>query len=178
MSFDVFLIASSTSPDGAQARVATDRALAACGARRGRHGEFDFMLANGGGQEFYGEDDDTAGGMFALRGISPEVVQLIFAIADATRCFIIFPGEEPVALRTPSNDGELVGAEDLPIERIADAQALAKRLGDPFGDWADYAGSITSGAAVPDSDEHEADDVEIEIDPTLLDRFFKRPNKD
>ena len=174
MSFDVFLIASSASPDGAQARVATDRALAACGARRGRHGEFDFMLANGGGQEFYGEDDDTAGGMFALRGISPEVVHLIFAIADATRCFIIFPGEEPVALRTPSNDGELVGAEDLPIERITSPRALADRLGEPFGDWAAYAQSIGSGAA-PDSDEDDDDDLEIEIDPTLLDRFFKRP---
>jgi hypothetical protein len=172
MSFDVFLIASSASPAGHDLRVATDRALASCGARRGRRGESDIVLASGGDQEFFDADDGEAGGMFALRGLHGEISEMIFAVADATRCFIIFPSnEEPVALRTPSNTGILVGGEDMPVERVVSPRDLGARLAKPFGGWADYADSL-------DADQDDDEDEDLEIDPSLLDRFFKPSKKD
>ena len=51
------------------------------------------------------------------------------------------------------------GDEDAPIARVADARDLSARLG---GDFTDALAAI-------------ADEDLPEIDPTLLDRFFKRP---
>lgn len=179
MSFDVFLIETTASPKGSDLVRATDEALRVCGARRGRSGEMPLVLASGGEVEFYSSDDETAGGMFALRGESPEVIELVFRLADATRCFIIFPSDEPALLRTPGNSGDLLAdsdapprdAADAPIVPITDARQLAELIQGGFTDWADYAAQVAG--STPDDDE---DDEDIDVDPTLLDRFFK-PSK-
>jgi hypothetical protein len=166
MSFDVFLIPSSASPTGPAARAAVGRALAVCGARWGKDGEFDMVLASGAGLEFYEPDDDDAGGMFTLHGLDPEAMEVIFQVAEATCCFIIAPGEAPALLRTPGNAGDPPsGDEDAPIVRVADAEDLAARLS---GDLSVALSDLLD----------EADEELPEIDPTLLDRFFKRPKKD
>jgi hypothetical protein len=160
MSFDVFLIPSSISPMGAAAQAALGDALTRCGARWGKDGEYDIVLASGAGCEFYEPEDDNAGGMFTLHTLDPEVAQLVFQVAETTACFIIAPGEAPALLRTPGNTGDPPpGDEDAPIARVADARDLRARLGGDFTD---------ALAAVADEDLPE-------IDPTLLDRFFKRP---
>jgi hypothetical protein len=160
MSFDVFLIPSSVSPMGPAAQAALGDALAKCGARWGKEGEDDIVLASGAGCEFYEPEDDNAGGMFTLRGLDAEVVQLIFQVAETTACFIIAPGEAPALLRTPGNTGEPPpGDADAPIASVTDARDLSARLG---GDFTDALAAV-------------ADDDLPEIDPTLLDRFFKRP---
>lgn len=169
MSFDVFLIASSASPQGAELRAATGSALALCGARRGAKGDADFVLASGQNEEFFTSDDGEAGGMFATRGLSPELVNLMFELADATQCFITFPSEEPAVLRTPGNTGEIPD-EGMEVIPIADASDLRGRLegglGGPVDDLTEITGSSRPTESGPPADS------------SLLDRFFKRSAKD
>lgn len=173
MSFDVYLIPSAASPEGEAAQTAFDRALAICGARRGGPGEADVVLASGAELEFFhGDDDEDAGGMFALRSIAVEAVNLIFELADATGCFIIFPSDRPRLLRTPSNDAELPEGGPDDLADIADAGELERLLLTPFDDHADYVSQVTGAPPEPASEPPPA------TDPSLLDRFFKRPNKD
>ena len=181
MSFDIYLVPSSATPDGRGAHAATGRALAACGARWGGSGEADVVLSTGEEVEFYGPDDANPGAMFALRGgLTPELARVIFEVADATSCFVTAPLEQPRVLRTPGNAGTLdpddaedVGA-DLIVD-VADVRALVAQLSAGVGIWTDYAASVRTGPAVAAADDDEAEDLP-EPDPTLLDRFFKRPN--
>lgn len=179
MSFDVFLVPSSATPDGGgEARAATERALTACGAHWGGSDDADIVLTTGEEIEFYGANDQNPGAMFALRGaLSSQLAQVIFAVADATRCFITAPLEQPRLLRTPGNKGQL-SAEDAEevgtelIVEIADAAGLVAELSGGLGAWVDYAAAVTGGVVDESDDEDDDDPV---IDPTLLDRFFKRP---
>ncbi|MBW8814917.1 MAG: hypothetical protein JF588_15970 [Caulobacterales bacterium] len=170
MSFDVFLISSSASPSGAEADMALDRALALCGARRGATADADIVLPSGDDVEFFGAGPGEVGGMFALRSLDQELANLIFEVADATRCLVIFPGDEPAFLRTPGHEGVALDPDAPEIVEVEDAAALFRRLHGPAESWADYAGSVT-GAPPPDAPEA------TNSDPTLLDRFFKRSNK-
>jgi len=149
VSFDVFLCASSTSPAGAAAKAATDAALARCGARRGGEGEFELVLADGSGQEYF-EDGDTAGGMFALRGLDAERAQVIFQIAEATQCFIVAAQDPPTSFRTPANSGEPPeGAEGMEVVTIARAEELLARLSGGVERWSDYRDQVVESYAPP-----------------------------
>ena len=179
MSFDIYLVPSSATPSGREAHAATGRALTACGARWGGRGEADVLLSTNEEVEFYGADDDNPGAMFSLRGgLTPALARVIFEVADATRCFVTAPLDEPRLLRTPGNAGTL-GAEDAEdvgtaiIIDIADVAALVAQLNLGVETWADYAATVIAGPAAAASDgEPEA---LPDIDPSLLDRFFKRP---
>lgn len=144
MSFDVFLISSSQSPTGDEARAAVDRALAHCGARRGGPGECDIVDANGGEHEFMEGDDGMAGGLFPLRGLSPTIAALIFEVADATRCLIVPVQEDGGLLRTPSYVGAPPEDVDMPLVDIPDPAALLAFLEGGLEAWADYRNDITS----------------------------------
>lgn len=178
MSFDVYLIPSSATPSGREARAATGRALTICRARWGGRGEADIILSTNEEVEFYGADDENPGAMFALRGgLTPELAQAIFEVADATHCFVTAPLEQPRLLRTPANTGTLSAedAEEVGTARIvdvADADELAVQLRADLGDAAAYPPIVIAGAGGETSDDDDDDPV---IDPTLLDRFFKRP---
>ena len=183
MSFDIYLVPSSATPSGREAHAATGRALAACGARWGGSGEADVVLSTGEEVEFYGADDENPGAMFALRGgLTPALARLIFEVADATRCFVTAPLEQPRVLRTPGNTGTLGpdDADDVGTEvivDIADVRELIAQLSGGLGIWTDYAATVTAGPAIAASDDDDDDEPEDlpEPDPTLLDRFFKRP---
>ncbi|WP_293682777.1 hypothetical protein [uncultured Phenylobacterium sp.] len=181
MSFDIYLVPSSATPDGRAAHAATGRALAACDARWGRSGEADVILSTGEEVEFYGADEGNPGAMFALRGgLTPELARVIFEVADATRCFVTAPLEPPRVLRTPGNAGTLSpdDAEDVGadvIVDVADVRALVAQLSGGLGIWSDYAATVRSGPAAAAGDDDELEDLP-EPDPSLLDRFFKRPN--
>jgi hypothetical protein len=146
VSFDVHLIPSSATPDGPGARRAADAALALCGARRA-HPDQDLVLCSGEEVEFYAAEDEP-GGMFALRsGVSPELAQVIFEIADATACFVVAVDEGRALLRTPSNtgapllddEGAAPGEEEAwAIVPVADATELAERLMGGLMTWFDY----------------------------------------
>lgn len=139
MSFDVYLIPTTASPEGDEVRAATDRALALCGARRGGPEECDYVLASGYGQEFFGGDDGSAGGVFALRGLDAERAHVIFEIADATQCFIIAAQEDCAPMRTPGNFGAAPGGDETPqIIDIADPAELVAYLEGGLDAWSDY----------------------------------------
>ncbi|HEY0648592.1 hypothetical protein [Phenylobacterium sp.] len=173
MSFDVFLVPSSATPGGPEARAATDGALLLCGARRA-HPDQDLVLCTGEEVEFYGADDDP-GGMFALRGgLSPELAQVIFEIADATACYIMAADESGAVLRTPGNSGaplladEDAGDEDevaREVIPVADPAELAQRLMGGFEAWSGYRDGI--GTQAPPADEPNS----------LLGRFWSRLTK-
>ena len=172
MSFDVFLITSSASPEGEAARTATDRALALCGARRA-HPDQDLILSTGEDVEFYGANDEDAGGMFALRGeLSPELALVMFEIADATHCFIVSTDGARTFLRTPSNTAEPPegsdaddGDEPWTVEPVADSTELAQRLVGGVATWSDYRDHLFE----PPSPTDEPD--------SLLGRFWNRLTK-
>jgi hypothetical protein len=180
MSFDIYLVPSSATPQGREAQAATGRALAACGARWGGSGEADVLLSSGEEVEFYGPDERNPGAMFALRGgLSPELARVIFEVADATRCFVTALLEPPRVLRTPGNAGTLSpdDAEDVGadvIVDVADVRALVAQLSEGTGVWTDYAATVRAGPAAAGADDDEPEEL-AELDPTLLDRFFKRP---
>ena len=85
--------------------------------------------------------------MFALRGFSPSIAEAIFAVADATSCFILSAAEVATPLRTPANAGDLVmdpdeAAEFPPPLPIADAAALMTIMGVDFDGWSHYRDQI------------------------------------
>ena len=87
--------------------------------------------------------------MISMRGFSPSVAEVIFAIADATACFIIVADETPQAFRTPHNTGEPPHTESdgFPeIRPVDDGLTLAKLMSDDFWDWSDWRDQLTTVA--------------------------------
>jgi len=131
MSFDVFLIPSSETPDEP---VFQSRASAACEGIGATWLDDGVRFANGGSVEVYGGDE--GGVMFALRAFAPAIVELIYAVADATSCFIMWEGDMH---RTPGNEGALPGGNDVPFELVSSWQELGERIAPDFGDWSSFA---------------------------------------
>jgi hypothetical protein len=137
MSFDVHLVASTSSPPPGVFEAKVDAALQALGAQGGVANET-FRTHDGLETELYA----TGGGgaMFALRGLSLSMADAIFAVAEATACFILPPAEVLTPLRTPSNIGSpSVRDEEFPPPiPIADSAALMAVLNDGFDGWSRF----------------------------------------
>jgi hypothetical protein len=143
VSFDIHLISTGQSPMSDEARVAVDRALALCGARRGGPEESDIVGASGQNHEFFEGDKDDAGSMFPLRGLDAEICHLISEVAEATRCFVLPVQAETAFLRTPGNPGA-PPAGDMAVIDIPDPEALLAYLSGGADTWRAYRDDITS----------------------------------
>lgn len=156
-----------------------DAALAKLGAA-GSVASEEILTHDGMVAELYASGGD--GAMFALRGFSQSLADVIFAVADATACFIVAADEDPKAFRTPSNDGEAPTTEEdgfPPIIAIASAKALAEALSDDFESWSDYRDQvapmgihITPGEPTQPSDHGSAEVVSPQ--PSKPSSFFAR----
>jgi hypothetical protein len=178
MSFDVHLIASSTSPAPAAFEALVDAALAHVGAT-GSVASEEILTHDGMVAELYASGGD--GAMFALRGFSQSLADVIFAVAEATACFIVAADENPKAFRTPSNGGEAPTTEEdgfPPIVAIASATALAEALGNDFGSWSDYRDQIAPmGIHIAPGEPTQSSDQTAEAvspQPTKPSSFFAR----
>lgn len=145
MSFDVHLFASSKTPEPEAFKPLTSRVLQALGATGGLE---DGNITLSDGAEFELFAGGGGGAMFALRGLTPSIAEAIFAVAEATGCFIF--ADSDGFLRTPTNDGDLPdGAEDMAVETVETAGALFQSLSGGFSVWADYRDRIVSSEPQP-----------------------------
>jgi hypothetical protein len=144
MSFDVHLLASTSSPPPGAFEAKVDAVLRALGAEGGV-AEEGLRTHDGLEAELYAAGG--GGAMFALRGFSPSMAEAIFAVADATSCFILSAAEVATPLRTPANAGDLAmnpeeAAEFPPPLPIADAAALMAIMAGDFDGWSRYRDQI------------------------------------
>jgi len=138
VSFDVHLIGSSTSPPAGEFEARVDAALQALDAVGSVESE-DICTHDGWGFELYAAGG--GGAMFSLRGFSPSIAQIVFAIAEATSCFVLSPDGELKAFRTPSNLGDPPAMEDEGspvILPVSSDEELARFLAFGFDSWADF----------------------------------------
>jgi hypothetical protein len=134
MSFDVFLIPSSASPPDAQFGRAVQAVVIASGGRA--PSEDSVMMASDGGEfELFG------GSMFALRGLSPGICEVIFRSAARTNSYIVPTSDEAVVLKVKGTVGR--GPKDLgPIKLIANSQGLCGVLEHGYRGWRAYADHV------------------------------------
>ncbi|MDO9335782.1 MAG: hypothetical protein Q7T61_05230 [Caulobacter sp.] len=147
MSFDIFLIASSASPMPTQASEAVRRALASVGGRETEPPGV-FVARDGADVEFYCGDGGP-GGMFATHGLPLSIVELIVAVAEAQKCFILPVAEGMQAYRTPGNDGDPPSTQAdgfPPIVAIATPRALLDEINAGFEAWSDYRDQVVNPA--------------------------------
>ncbi|MBI5939461.1 MAG: hypothetical protein HY859_03450 [Caulobacterales bacterium] len=133
MSFDVFLVAPEEEMPAEEAARALALALHAIGAAL--HGD-ELHLHDGRWIEFYGSGPGS-GGMFALRGLDRSVAEAIYAVAEATSCFIVAAGGSKVAFRTPGNT-KSPPEELFPQEVVEGPDELLAGLSDGHADWTAY----------------------------------------
>ena len=128
MSFDVFVIESSDSPDELDAAIEAAMTTGGAVTRDGW-----ITTADGFGFEHYGS-------MFALRGWADSMGELLFVIAERTHSFILPVGEDSVAFRTPGNKGAPPdGLEDtVDIVDVKDAADLSRGISPAFYGWASF----------------------------------------
>ena len=128
MSFDVFIIESSASPPKEQFKEAVRKAVIAGGGVEDAQGN----LATSDGFAF-----ELFGSMFALRGWSDSMGELLFAVAELTSSYIYPVGEDSTALRTPNNKG--APPDGLgEISDVADAAEMCRGVAPDFYGWASY----------------------------------------
>ncbi len=144
MSFDVFLIPSGETPSGAAFQ---SRASAACESVGATWIDGGVSFENGGFVEVFGGDE--GGGMFALRGFAPAIVEVIYAVADATSCFITWQGD---LHRTPGNGGVLPGDSDVTYEPVSSWQELGEKIAPEFGNWRSFASGVRAMINPPESE--------------------------
>jgi hypothetical protein len=143
MSFSVFLIESSASPPtevfAAHADAALTKIRATGSVTRG-----DVVTNDGWSVGVY--CDRGQGGMVKLQSLTLSIAELIFAVADATCCYIVSEDNGTVALRTHGNVGTLAMSADdedkLKIVDIENPTALEAKLSEPFGAWSGYRDQI------------------------------------
>lgn len=144
MSFDLILVGTDAAGDDRQATALIERTLLALGAR-GKSAEGLFVLADGALLEMSIEETSVH---LSIRDDTQVVMAAIFALAEATHAFIV-PVENPLAIRTPSNQREAADADvdGLEVVEAADVAALAEHLSGGYGDWSDYRDQIVLEAA-------------------------------
>jgi len=140
MSFDVFLVPSSTTPAADLYGATALEALRAAEIQPGRYtGEW--RTVDGA---FF--DLDVEGGndaMFELRTFTPSIAAAIFALADQTASFVVPASEVSCALRTPANRG--APPDDFPsITDVADVQALVQALEAGFAGWSEFRDKVVA----------------------------------
>lgn len=144
MSFDVFLIPSSATPNATSWAKCVSQVLADAGAKTSGDG-VDVTLPDGASFELHASG--SPGAMFALRGFAPSICEAVYRLADATSCFIVPSGGTDAALRTPGNSGEPPPGEGFPpIERVDSAAQLTTRLAPDFGNWSDFRDQVVSSS--------------------------------
>ncbi|HUO12391.1 MAG TPA: hypothetical protein VMU37_06505 [Caulobacteraceae bacterium] len=81
--------------------------------------------------------------MFALRGLSPGICQVIFHAAERTNAYIVPAGDAGGAAKVKGTTGDPPKGLE-PIQLVADPKALCARLGLGFQAWNDYAAHVRS----------------------------------
>lgn len=144
MSFDVWLVPPDEAMSEEGARTAIDRALAEFGADLV---DDEIAFRDGSYLTFYGEP--FPGGYFSFRHLDARISAVIFAVADATGCFIVL--SEPPFLRTPSNRSPMPAGFDETFEPVdvPDADDLLRRMEVRFLEWSDYRNQIVGKQAKP-----------------------------
>ena len=142
MSFDVHLIQSSDTPDGAEFSRRFDAVLDEMGGKL--FGAGMAAMADGSTVEVFGaEPDEEAGSaMFAIRDFTPAIFGMIYRTADANSSFI-YAGQ--ACFRTPSNQGGFSeGEEEFEVTDVASEQAFLDGIGGEFSQWSDNRDKVAS----------------------------------
>ena len=142
MSFDVHLIPSSDTPDGAELSRRFDAVMEEMGGKLLGVGMAE--MADGSTVEIFGaEPDEEAGSaMFAVRDFTPAIFGMIYRTADANSSFI-YAGK--ACFRTPSNRGNFSeGEEEFETTDVASEQAFLNAIAGEFRQWSDYRDKVVS----------------------------------
>lgn len=142
MSFDVHLIPSSDTPDGAEFSRRFDAVMEEMGGAL-IGGEIAEM-AEGSTVRVYGADPDEEAGsaMFAVHDFTPAIFGLIYRTADANSSFI-YAGK--ACFRTFSNRGDFPeGEEEFETTDVAGEQAFLDGIAGEFRQWSDYRAQVVS----------------------------------
>ena len=142
MSFNVHLIPSSDTPDGAEFSRRFDSVVEEMGGKL--IGAEIAELADGSTVRVFGaEPDEEAGSaMFAVRDFTPAIFGMIYRTADANSSFI-YAGKE--CFRTLSNRAEFSeGEEEFETTDVASEQAFLDALAGEFRQWSDDRDKVVS----------------------------------
>jgi hypothetical protein len=127
MSFDVFLVASSATPNAAQFEKDVRETVASTGGRIEADG---VTVRTASGETFELQN----GGMFALRDLQPTTCAVIFRAAQRTNSYVVAAGDEQIAYKVKGSLGQ-PPSDFLPLREIADADALCTQLRRGFEGW-------------------------------------------
>lgn len=127
MSFDVFLVASSATPNAAQFEKDVRQVVASTGG----HLEADGVTVRTASGETF---ELQNGGMFALRDLQPATCVVIFRAAQRTNSYVVAANHEQIAYKVKGSLGQ-PPSDFLPLREIADASALCTQLRRGFEDW-------------------------------------------
>jgi hypothetical protein len=131
MSFDVFLIASSATPNAAQFEKDVREVVVSMGGRVEADG---VTVRTASGETFELQN----GGMFALRDLQPTTCVVIFRAAHRTNSYVVAAGDERVAYKVKGLLGQ-PPSDFLPLREIADADDLCTQLRRGFEGWDAFA---------------------------------------
>jgi hypothetical protein len=158
MSFDVFLIDFRAPGHAAEDAKAALETLSISGVPTNDDvGHFSAELGDRGSVELYAKSlkantTEFGGGMFAVRGLSPMLAELISEFARASSCVIVPASDPPITL-VPREDLMSTPPDDLKksskVLQVESGAEVLAALNGGYESWREYRDRVVKGQASP-----------------------------